>query len=245
MERRRITIITVVRNAAEALASTIQSIVVHLSPGVEYIIIDGASTDGTLEVIRHHESALKTWRSAPDKGVYDAMNQGWGLADPDSWILYLGAGDKLLSLPGRMERADSSREIVYGNVNLDRGEVFHAKDGFWLKLYNSLHHQALLVPKSLHTGPPFDLAYPLYADFDFNQRLLKQGATFRFAPDFRTYATPGGLTRTLEIDELAAVTRKNFGRFWSGLARTGFALSQCLPPIRKLRPIRRDVNAQN
>ena len=237
MEQGGITVITVVRNAAEALETTIQSVIGHLAPGIEYIIIDGASTDGTREVIRRHESRLKVWQSAHDNGVYDAMNKGWALADMDSWVLYLGAGDKLLSLPDRTWLVASGEAVVYGNVNLDGGAVFHARNRFWLKLYNSVHHQALLVPKRLHLEPPFNLVYPLYADFDFNQRLLKKGAEFRFAPDFRAYAASDGMTRDLDIEELAAVTRKNFGCLWSGLARIGFALSQRFAPIRRLRPI--------
>lgn len=234
----KVTIVTVVRNAAGALDETIQSVAGHLGPDVEYVIVDGASTDCTLAVIRSHEPLLKSWRSAPDAGVYDAMNRGWDLADPASRILYLGAGDRLISLPDPDESPFSEAEIIYGNVELAAGAVFHAGVDFRLRLYNTLHHQALLVPKCLHPEPPFDLAYPLYADFDFNQRLLKRGASFRFSPKLQTYAAPAGLTRELDVDELAAVTRKNFGCLWSGLAKAGFGLARHCPPIRRLRPIR-------
>jgi glycosyltransferase involved in cell wall biosynthesis len=234
----KITVVTVVKNAVEALAETIRSVAGHLGPGVEYIIVDGASTDGTLEVIRRHEPLLKGWRSAPDKGVYDAMNRGWELADPQSRVLYLGAGDRLISLPDPAETVLPAETIVYGNVSFANGAVFYARADFRLRLYNTLHHQALLIPKRLHPDPPFDLAYPLYADFDFNQRLFKQDADFRFSPELLAYAAPDGLTRELDIEELTAVTRKNFGQRWSGLARIGFGLARHCPPIRRLRPIR-------
>lgn len=233
-----LSIVTVVRNAAEALESTISSVAPHLAPGVGYIIIDGVSTDGTCDVIRRHQSLLKTWQSAPDRGVYDAMNRGWELADPESRILYLGAGDRLLALPGRAELAGERKTVIYGEVELAGGLVFRPRAGCWLRLYNSLHHQALLVPKALHPSPPFDLAFPRYADYDFNQRLLRQGVRFRFSAALRAYAAPGGLTRELAIDELAAVTARNFGPLWSGLARFGYALSQRFSLIRRLRPIR-------
>jgi glycosyltransferase involved in cell wall biosynthesis len=234
----RITVVTAVLNQADALRQTLRSVFDQSYPSLDYIIVDGASTDGTVDVITENEGRLAAWVSEPDGGVYDAMNKGWDLAAADSYLLFLGAGDKLLSLPDKMWLGDLGGAVVYGNVNLDEGAVFHARTGSWLKLYNSLHHQALLIPKRLHPEPPFSPDYPLYADFDFNQRLLKKGVPFRFAPDLQAYAAPGGLTRELDIDELAAVTRMNFGCIWSGLARAGLALSKCFPPIRRLRPIR-------
>ena len=234
----KVTVITVVRNAAKALETTIQSVLGQSVPGVDFIIIDGASTDETLQVIRRNEKSIKVWVSEADRGVYDAMNKGWSLADPDSRVLFLGAGDRLISLPEGLGAKHEPSAILFGKVCLADNQQFHARKGFWLKLYNSLHHQALLIPRSLHPEPPFCLDYPLYADFDFNQRLFKQGAIFQFDPDLQAYAAPGGLTKELDIDELAAVTRKNFGCLWSGLARVGFLLSKHFTPLRRLRPIR-------
>lgn len=215
-----------------------KSIFAQSYSNLDYLVIDGGSTDETINVIRENEERLAGWLSEPDQGVYDAMNKGWAMAAPESYMLFLGAGDTLLALPEKMQLANSMSEVVYGSVSLEGGAVFHPRNGFWMKLYNSVHHQALLVPKQLHPEPPFNLEYPLYADFDFNQRLLKQGTNFRFSPDLQAYAFPGGLTRELNIEELTTVTRKNFGCVWSGLARAGFVLSKCFPPIRRLRPIR-------
>jgi glycosyltransferase involved in cell wall biosynthesis len=234
----KITVVTAVLNQADALRVTVQSVFAQIYSNLDYLVIDGGSTDGTVNVIRENEERLAGWLSEPDQGVYDAMNKGWAMAAAESYLLFLGAGDKLLSLPEKKQLANSMGEVVYGSVNLEGGAVFHPRNGFWLKLYNSVHHQALLVPKQLHPEPPFNLEYPLYADFDFNQRLLKQGANFRFSPDFQAYAAPGGLTRKLNIEELAAVTRKNFGFCWSNFAKAGYMLSKGFPPIRRLRPIR-------
>jgi len=234
----KITVVTVVLNQADALRETMQSVFAQSYLDLDYLVIDGGSTDGTVDVIKAKEKLLAGWLSEPDRGIYDAMNKGWGMASSESYMLFLGAGDKLLSLPDKVEMANLTGAVVYGSVNLEGGAVFHARNGFWLKLYNSVHHQALLVPKKLHPEPPFNLEYPLYADFDFNQRLLKQGTSFRFSPDLQAYAFPGGLTRELNIEELTTVTRKNFGCVWSGLAKAGFVLSKCFPPIRRLRPIR-------
>ena len=135
-------------------------------------MIDGGSTDGTLDIIRKYADRIAYWVSEPDAGIYHAMNKGWAAARADSFILFLGAGDRIVSLPGDMERF-SADEVVYGTVLMGDDRVFRARADFHLKLYNSLHHQALLVHKTLHPDPPFDCSYRLYADFDFNQRLKK------------------------------------------------------------------------
>jgi len=235
--RSRITVITAVLNQADKLEKTIQSVLACNHPDLDYIVIDGGSMDGTLEVIESHPGRLKYWISEPDRGVYDAMNKGWQAANPESWILFLGAGDRLISLPGELP-LPGCQEVLFGNVSLDDNQVFYACADFRLKLFNTLHHQALLIPKWLHTQAPFNLEYAHYADFDFNQRLYKKQIVFRFNPQLRSYAAPGGLTENLVLDELRQIIRKNFGVFWAGLSLFGFTVARYWPLIRNLRPIR-------
>jgi glycosyltransferase involved in cell wall biosynthesis len=234
----KVTIITTVLNQADALSVTMQSVLEQARPNLDYIVIDGGSVDGTIDVIQAQADRLKYWLSEPDTGIYEAMNKGWTLADADSWLLFLGAGDKLITLPDGNRSGEDLFETLFGNVQLDDGQVFHAHSGFRLKLYNSLHHQGLLIPKYLHPEPPFDLSYPLYADFDFNQRLSKQGVAFRFEPKLSAYAAPGGLTKVLQLPELTKIIRKNYGPFWSVCSMLGFSLARLLPFVRMLRPIR-------
>lgn len=233
----KVTVITTVINRASGLTETMQSVLQHSRPGLDYIVIDGGSTDGSVEIIKSNSAFLKHWVSEKDDGIYDAMNKGWALADPDSRILFIGAGDRLLALPKNSVRDDNPGDILFGNVQLDRGQVFHARNGVWLKLFNSLHHQALLIPKRLHPEPPFDLSFPLYADFDFNQRLSRQGAIFRFESGLLAYAAPDGLTRDLDLNELVKIIRKNYGPVWSSLSMLGFFMARWLPFFRALRPI--------
>ena len=234
----KVTVITTVLNRADALAVTMQSVLKQARPNLDYIVIDGGSVDGTIDVIQTQASRLKYWLSEPDTCVYDAMNKGWALADPDSWVLFLGAGDKLLALPDGNRSDEGRLEVLYGNVRLDEGRVFHARSGFRLRLYNSLHHQALLIPKRIHPEPPFDTIYGLYADFDFNQRLYKNNVKFLFEPALQSYAASNGLTEHLQVKELTQIVRKNFGFFWCGLSLAGFTLARCLPFFRRFRPIK-------
>jgi glycosyltransferase involved in cell wall biosynthesis len=78
-----ITVITVVFNGAKTLERTIQSVINQSYDNIEYIIVDGASTDGTLDIIRSYEHAIDYWVSEPDAGIYDAMNKGIALASGD------------------------------------------------------------------------------------------------------------------------------------------------------------------
>lgn len=214
-EKIRITAIIAVYNGDTHIEDTIKSVLDQQVP-MDLIIIDGESTDKTLEIIHRYESRLYNFVSEPDKGIYDAFNKGWNMAHPDSFILYLGVGDKLITLPAMdsLKKAD----IVYGNVILNETGLFRSKTGFGLKLGNTLHHQALLVRKALHPISPFDTQYRLYADFDFNQRLYKREVRILADDRFLSYALPGGVTAHFDRQESLKIIRKNFGRLYFFLA---------------------------
>jgi glycosyltransferase involved in cell wall biosynthesis len=232
----RISVITVVLNAASNLEETIQSVLEKKSTvGLDYLIIDGGSTDGTVDVIRKYADQISYWASNPDNGIYDAMNKGWAAAADDSFILFLGAGDRLISLPDAMS-CYRHNYVVYGVVRMGEKTVFKARADYHLKLYNSLHHQALLVNKALHPAPPFNCRYRLYADFDFNQRLMKSGARFIYSPQFIAYAHPGGLSYKTNLSESLRIIRKNFGCFWMLLTLGGAFTMKIFPLLKRLRP---------
>ena len=92
----RIAVITVVKNGACYLEETILSIIEKkLSAEIDYIVIDGGSTDGSVDIIKKYADQISYWVSEPDNGIYDAMNKGWAAAADDSFILFLGVGDKI------------------------------------------------------------------------------------------------------------------------------------------------------
>lgn len=210
-----LTIITVVFNGAECLERTILNVINQSYKNIEYIIIDGGSTDQTLNIIRKYDSKINYWMSEPDKGIYDAMNKGWMVSNDDSLILFLGAGDQLLSLP---EHIDNNK-IIYGNVRIGHANKYYPSSHGWrLKLGNTLHHQALLVPKKFHLLPPFNLKYSIYADFDFNQRLHQSGYQFFYNDNFISYAEPDGVSANLNVDEMVSIVLKNIGLFFAILS---------------------------
>jgi glycosyltransferase involved in cell wall biosynthesis len=225
-------VITVVRNGAQHLEATIQSVLRQQHVPMEYIVIDGASTDGTTEIISRYADRIAYWSSEPDRGIYDAMNKGWSVAQSNSLILFLGAGDQLISFPDSDNHYPADT-VLYGTVQTGEREFFVPKADWRLRFYNSLHHQGLLVPKSLHPAPPFDCSFPRYADFDFNQRLYSQGASFRFLPGFRSLAMPGGITSSFAFRESLDVIRKNYGLLQMGLTFMTFAISRVFPQLRR------------
>ena len=231
----RISVVTVVKNGACLLEETILSVIEKMATAeIDYIIIDGGSTDGTIDLIKKYADHVSYWVSEPDAGIYDAMNKGWEAAEGNSFILFLGAGDRIVSLPD-IELFDPL-DVVYGCVRMGEKTTFKPRSDFHLKLYNSLHHQALLVNKALHSAPPFNCRYRVYADFDFNQRLKKNGAHFVYSPDLIGYARPGGVSDRQCFAESLSIVSKNYGFLWSAIAFSGYYAMKIFPFLKRLRP---------
>jgi glycosyltransferase involved in cell wall biosynthesis len=115
-----ISVITVSFNAGDFIEQTIQSVLSQSYPALEYIIIDGGSTDGTPEIIRRYESRLAYWHSRPDRGVAHAFNLGLEQAHGD-WLLFLNADDLLLEPTGIEHMAahlarHQDADVVFGQI---------------------------------------------------------------------------------------------------------------------------------
>jgi glycosyltransferase involved in cell wall biosynthesis len=150
-----ITVITVVYNGAKHLEDTIKSVINQTYPNVEYIIIDGGSTDGTIDIIKKYEDYIDYWVSEPDKGIYDAMNKGIDLT-AGQWINFMNAGDKFFNdntiffIYQNVKSFDSNCDIVYGKAGVidEKGELvsiqgLNERESLRkLKKYMSVPHQS-------------------------------------------------------------------------------------------------------
>lgn len=184
-------VITVTYNAAEVLEDTIQSVITQTYHHVEYIIVDGASTDGTMDVVRKYRSRIRTVVSEPDKGLYDAMNKGMAMATGD-YLCFLNAGDcfhedDTLQQIARGIGGDGLPDILYGDT------AIVDKEGHFLRMrrlspperltWKSFRsgmlvcHQAFFVRREL--AEPYDLRYRYSADFDWCVRVMKKARTTR------------------------------------------------------------------
>lgn len=171
-------IITPVRNVAQKLGSTHDSLLNQASDLYEWIVVDGASSDKTTEWLEAHHITNLRWNSEPDQGVYDAMNKGVKMAR-GQFLLFLGAGDRLL--PGALQamaefihqKPTSSPRLIYGNVKyLDTGLPF--TEGQFTKTrlcFQNICHQGIFYENTIFKKwGGYELTYPILADWAFNLR---------------------------------------------------------------------------
>lgn len=174
-----ITIIIVAKNAKTTIASALKSIEAQTYSAVECIVIDGASTDGTREILQN-ESSIDILISEPDRGIYDAMNKGINYAHGE-WILFLGADDQLAdrSVLSRIFSMSYDSQFIYGNVRFGQSAYFY--DGAFSKsklMWKNICHQAIFYRRELFLRIGlFDERYPLWADWEFNLRAFADPAT--------------------------------------------------------------------
>ena len=180
--RKKLSIITINLNNSAGLNKTMKSVLGQLFRDYEYIIIDGGSTDGSVEVIKSFErlySKIKDiiWLSETDKGIYNAMNKGINLAHGE-YLLFLNSGDSLVN-PDIIKTVFStnfSEEYVYGNINLYRNNdicyndvkmIFDVPTLF--DLYNDcLPHQASFIKRELFEKyGKYDESLKIIGDWDF------------------------------------------------------------------------------
>lgn len=119
-----ISIVTVSYNAVTTIEQTIQAVINQTYKNIEYIIIDGGSTDGTLDIIKKYKDKISYWVSEPDKGIYDAMNKGIKVATGE-WINFMNAGDsfydnKTLERTFNQYYTDNTK-VIYGDMIENNG----------------------------------------------------------------------------------------------------------------------------
>ena len=162
-----ISVITVVYDAVENLESAIQSVLNQTYDNIEYILIDGGSTDGTLDIIRKYDDVIDYWVSEPDSGVYDAMNKGVGLSQGE-YVLFLGSDDSLFDvLHEAVDCFGNGIGIVsyYGNVILSKDKRVYDGKFYPLKLFiKNIPHQAIFYSKCVFDAYKFNCKYKYVAD---------------------------------------------------------------------------------
>jgi glycosyltransferase involved in cell wall biosynthesis len=180
-----VSIITVVFNGSESVEKTILSVLSQSYQNKEYIIIDGCSTDGTVDIIRKYDSDIDHWLSEKDKGIYDAMNKGIALAS-GTWINFMNSGDQFASqnvLDDFAKSVGENDDILFGDalVEYPTFKTLYpviALDRMWKKM--PFCHQATFFKGSLLKEWKFDLRYRLSSDYDLLYRAYLEGRRFRY-----------------------------------------------------------------
>ena len=191
----RISIITICYNAASTITRTLRSVSAQTYPNIQYLIIDGASKDNTLELVHELAPEAEIY-SERDKGIYDAMNKGLDRATGD-YVWYVNAGDALVS-PTTVEdliratcTGDSLPDVLYGDTRLIDAEGHdlglrrlrppHQLDWRSFRSGMLVCHQAFVAKRSI--SPHYDLSYRFSADVDWCIRVLKEAKTTAFYPE--------------------------------------------------------------
>jgi putative colanic acid biosynthesis glycosyltransferase len=174
-----VSIITVVRNAAAALTRTIGSVRAQTYPRIEFVVVDGASTDGTADVIRTSRALIDKAVSEPDRGLYDAMNKGKGMASGD-FAMFVNAGDTFVSpdaVAAVMAGVRDMNRLYFGKVRITdctgrlSWEVpWLGKNGLAPPRSYLPHHQSIFYPRRFLASHDYDPAMGYRADSHFTSR---------------------------------------------------------------------------
>ena len=225
----KISVITVTFNNLPGLRKTLPSVIGQDYPDFEYIIVDGASQDGTVAYLKEHLAGITAWVSEPDSGIYEAMNKGVRLATGD-YCIFMNAGDLFVSpsvltrVQGHLNDADIilGNEIVVNEDDTIRGFT-SSRHAYTLKhlLTSSTSHQATFIRRGLLLEYPYDESFRLVSDWKFIlERFLEGCHTFKEINVDVCYFRTGGATdryRAIGAQEKRSVLERypEYKEIWS------------------------------
>lgn len=209
MNQPLISIITIVYNAIDAVEQTILSVINQTYSNIEYIIIDGGSTDGTVDIIEKYSDKITYWISEPDKGIYDAMNKGIDKAN-GKWINFMNAGDffydkVVLSNIFCDSLAHEGFGVLFGHTELrySFGRCIYLRKSIDVLPYAmAFTHQSAFILTDIHKNKKFDLSFKIKADHAFFIELYKEGVKFYELDDIVSSYDCNGISSARTIDSL-------------------------------------------
>jgi glycosyltransferase involved in cell wall biosynthesis len=225
----KLSVITVVYNNVRDIERTMLSVLNQTYPNIEYIIVDGLSTDGTLEIIKRYESRINKLISKKDDGIYDAMNKGLAAATGD-YVLFMNSADEFYSLDtvAKVFSADHDADIYYGETEMidDKGQSLgqrrhKAPTNFTWRSFKygmNVSHQAIYIRRSL--TEPYDRQYHLSADIDWIIRAAKKAKKIVNINQYVAKYQVGGMSKTKHRQSLTE--RFNIMKRYYGLLPTLF-----------------------
>ncbi|MCD7972075.1 MAG: glycosyltransferase [Candidatus Azobacteroides sp.] len=219
-------IITITYNAEKHIRRTIESIIRQSYSGIEYIIVDGKSTDHTIDIINSYRNFISCFVCEPDEGLYDAMNKGLLNATGD-YIWFLNAGDSLYSTDTveKLSHAlpSSFPDILYGDTAIinEAGTFLYLRHLrppeklSWksFRMGMTVCHQSFIVKREI--APLFDLTYKFSSDFDWCIRCMKETDSIFNTGQILSNYMKGGLTSSHHKESLKeryAIMQKYYGR---------------------------------
>ena len=172
----KISVVTVVFNGASTIESSILSVKAQTYGNIEYIVVDGGSVDGTVEILERYNEEITYWNSERDTGIYNAMNKSLGIATGD-WLLFLGCDDVLASadaIEATVRLMEDEKTVYYGNILFrNTRELYPGRHMSKFRFSaRNFPHQALFYPRVIYKEHTYDERYKLYADYVYNLKLF-------------------------------------------------------------------------
>lgn len=223
MKKKLLSIITPSYNCVEKLESTILSVLKQNMNYIEYIIIDGESKDGSIDILEKYKNSL-IYISEPDNGIYDAMNKGINIANGE-YLFFLGAGDvlkdKILNIVIK-ELKFKRYDFIYGNVYMNNVKIiYNGKYSVYKIMLSNICHQAIFYRKQIfHKLGNYGNEYSVYEDYYFNIKCFnkKNKINKKYLPYIIcNYEGQGYSDKNKDIKfqkDLEFIIYKNFGVFY-------------------------------
>ncbi len=222
----KITIITVVFNAAKFIERTIQSVINQSYPNTEYIVVDGGSSDGTADILWKYNDYIDYWVSEADNGLYHAMNKALTLGTGD-YVWFMNAGDEIYDLDTLTEifrTGEKPSDVYYGETmiideqanEIGMRRLKAPEELTWssLKYGMLVSHQAFIVSAKLAFN--YNTDYRFSADYDWMLRVMKNAKRIKNTSFILAKFMDGGMTKQnikAGLRERFKVMRKNYGLF--------------------------------
>lgn len=215
-----ISIIIVSLNTKRKLKATLNSVLKQTNKNFEIIVIDGDSNDGTKEYILKNKKKINQFKIEKDKGIYDAMNKGIGLAKK-KWSIFLNSGDvfhdkQVIKKIHKYLKVSDQPDIIIGRNKVRRdGYIYDTKVKFLSanSLNSSFSHQSVFTKSNLLRKNKFNLNYQFAADFDFFIKMLKKRRKFSYIDDYVSISEPKGISDENKIDvykEFKKISTKHY-----------------------------------
>jgi glycosyltransferase involved in cell wall biosynthesis len=227
-----ISIITVTYNCRNLLERTIKSVLKLSYDNIEFIIVDGGSTDGTLNIIKKYDNFINYWISQKDRGIYHAMNKGSTYANGDA-LFFLNAGDKLNNREfTKLIKPLEKLFFLYEDNFVLCGTNVYTTDypGFKILKSNFIpilgrlpSHQSMLIPRKLQLQNMYDENFPISADKDFKLKIYLKKVKYIFKNYMVCLILPEGKSQYMKnhIDlkirtlEIFSIFKKNYNFLWA------------------------------
>jgi len=191
-----VSIITAVLNSRDKIEQVIDEVSRQTCPRKELIIIDGASTDGTVEVLKRESERIAFWLSEEDGGIYDAFNKGIAAAKGE-WILFLGTDDTFFRqdvLENVLSRSiPGETALIVGNILYPNGRLFRGRFNWSLYVRNTIHHQGVFYRRRVFDSYRYGLLpsgkhrrFQLSGDYALNLKLFREQAKCLYVDEIIT-----------------------------------------------------------